>query len=163
MIGYDNRRLNNEDFNNDAKDAGEIGAGHTVTALYEIVPVGSELARPAVDPLKYSNGITEKKEVINGSYSDEMLTVKLRYKSPQGGPSSLLSFPLKNASREFSQASRDIRFASAVAGAGLLLKNSENKGDLTFSKVIEWAESVNSDDKEKIEFINLIKKAKSLK
>ena len=89
LIGYENRMLRNEDFNDDKKDAGEIGAGHSVTALYEIVPAGGEVEAPAVDPLKYQRH--RPSSATRAASSDELMTVKLRYKAPDGDTSRLLS------------------------------------------------------------------------
>jgi len=166
LIGYDNRRLKKEDFNNDKKDAGEIGAGHRVTALYEIVPVGSENAKGSVDGLKYQPKVEKpvKKAVVN-DFGNELLTVKLRYKSPQGGPSTLMKFPLKNSSTPFEKASKDMIFASSVASFGMLLKDSKYKGDATYTKVLKWLKdnhALNTNvDRE--EFYKLVERARKLK
>lgn len=134
LVGYENRMLAAEDFNDDTKDAGEIGAGHTVTALYEIIPAGQPVnGVPPVDELKYQ--ATGKLPV----QSVELLTVKLRYKQPDGDTSSKLTFPLKDEDRSFKQAGSDFRFATSVAGFGMLLRDSQHKGDLTYAQAIEWA------------------------
>ena len=174
LIGYEKRIMEAQDFNNDKKDAGEIGAGHTVTALYEIVPVGveDEEPRPAVDDLKYQSKphrLTPKPEArdrreLRSDDSDELLTLKLRYKKPDGNTSKLLEFPLKDEGKKFANASSDFRFATSVAGFGMLLKNSEYRGTLNYQKVHELAARAKGDDKEgyRAEFINLVKKAESL-
>jgi len=137
LIGYENRLLRKEDFNDDTKDAGEIGAGHTVTALYEIVPAGGPIDAPAVDPLKY-----QKAPVLSvAAGSDETLTLKLRYKPPDGETSALLTFPVTDAGRRASQASADFRFAAAVASFGMLLRESKYAGNYTFDAVVELAAS----------------------
>src|SRR5437879_5186429 len=118
LIGYENRLLAKEDFNDDTKDAGEIGAGHAVTALYEIVPVAGKsdaqiaTSTPSVDPLKY------QKPAAPPPISDttgEMLTLKLRYKQPDADKSKLIEVPVKDTGGSFAEASRDFKFASAVA------------------------------------------------
>ncbi len=138
LIGYENRVLANEDFNDDAKDAGEIGAGHTVTALYEIVPQGtdSDAAPVSVDPLKYQ----KESELSKASQSHELLTLKLRYKLPEEHESILLSTSVTDEGKRFAAASPDFKFASAVAAFGMLLRGSEHKGDATMEGVLEIAE-----------------------
>ena len=166
LIGYEKRILAAEDFNNDKKDAGEIGAGHTVTALYEIIPVGGEEmeSRGTVDDLKYQAKRIEKpkREVVGDN--KELLTLKLRYKRPDGDVSKLSEFTATDGGKAFSQASTDFRFAAAVAGFGMILKSSEHKGDATFNSVLELAQESKGDDKEgyRAEFINLVKKAQNL-
>ncbi len=178
LIGYEKRMLNAEDFNDDTKDAGEIGEGHTVTALYEVVPHGViQETAPAVDPLKYqvptnskedSAGTTVGKTEARGMVhsSDELLTLKVRYKRPDGDKSDKLEVPLKNETRDFNQASSDLKFAASVAGFGMLLRDSKNKGDLTFDQVISIAESNvrirGQADEYRLEMLELVKKAKSL-
>lgn len=143
LIGYENRLLRKEDFNNDKIDAGEIGAGHTVTALYEIVPVGAEkeaAALPSVDPSKYqtvpSAPVLAK---ASGGASAELLTVKVRYKEPTGDVSRKLDFPLVDRGGSFDQASADFKFAGAVAAFGMILRDSAHKGSATLADVIAWA------------------------
>ncbi|MDB6025005.1 MAG: uncharacterized protein JWM68_1228 [Verrucomicrobiales bacterium] len=171
LIGYEKRIMEAQDFNNDKKDAGEIGAGHTVTALYEIVPTGvdEEEPRPAVDDLKYQSKprrITPKtdRREPRSDDSNELLTLKLRFKKPDGDTSKLIEFPLHENGKKFSNASTDFRFATAVAGFGMLLKDSEYRGNIGYDQVRELAEGAKGDDKEgyRSEFINLVKKAKSL-
>ena len=136
LIGYENRMLRKEDFNDDKKDAGDIGAGHTVTALYEVVPVGvrSTVDTGKVDPLRYGDG--GKRTTGN---RNEMLFVKLRYKKPEGKKSKLLTFPIKDGKAPFSKASVDFRFAASVAAFGMLLRGSKYKGSVTFADVLRWA------------------------
>ena len=154
LIGYENRLLNKEDFDDDTVDAGEIGAGHTVTALYEIIPAGSSQELPESD-LKYqSTGALIE--------SDDLLTVSVRYKAPNGDTSKLLSYPL-SASAYRNELSADLVFASAVAEFGMLLRDSDNKGSATYDSVMEMAESVinqDSDDyrKEFLELVNIVRK-----
>ncbi|MGI8965268.1 MAG: YfbK domain-containing protein, partial [Limisphaerales bacterium] len=167
LIGYEKRILAAEDFNNDKKDAGEIGAGHTVTALYEIVPTGIEENEPryAVNNLKYQTKVAPKQKREISSDNKELLTLKLRYKKPDGKNSKLMEVPVEDSRKEFSQASTDFKFASAVASFGMILKESEHKGDASFNSVLKLAEQSKGDDKEgyRAEFITLVKKAKSLK
>lgn len=146
LIGYENRLLNKEDFNDDSKDAGELGAGHTVTALYEIIPQGiqkSDIQSAPVDPLKY------QKTSINNTFSqsNELLTVKLRYKNPREKESLLLTQAQDNQVMEWGQSSNNFRFSAAVAGFSLLLRNSKFAGDLTYQKVLNLAkESIGTDE-----------------
>jgi Ca-activated chloride channel homolog len=155
LVGYENRMLENEDFNNDKKDAGDMGAGHTVTALYEIVPVGGNPTRPATDPLKY-----QQNQPIAGN-STEVLTVKLRYKEPSGNKSKLITQILRWKQQEISDAPEDFRMAAAVADFGLLLRNSEQKGNATYEQVLKLAGNARGKDEEgyRAEFIQLVKKA----
>ncbi|MEW4530935.1 VWA domain-containing protein [Maioricimonas sp. JC845] len=161
LIGYENRMLAKEDFNDDTKDAGEIGAGHTVTALYEIVPRGVESPALAnVDPLKYQQPAGLSTEAM----SSEVLTLKLRYKEPDGQTSRKLEFPIRDSEAGFGQASRDFQFASAVAAFGMLLRQSEHKGVATYAAVEEWATPAIEDDGEgyRTEFLELIRTAAGL-
>ncbi|MEO7297875.1 MAG: von Willebrand factor type A domain-containing protein [Verrucomicrobiota bacterium] len=166
LIGYEKRILATEDFNNDKKDAGEIGAGHTVTALYEIVPTGIEENEPryATDNLKYQTKVAPKAKREISNDNKELLTLKLRYKKPDGKTSKLMEVPVNDSGKEFNQASTDFKFATAVASFGMILKESEHKGDANFNSVLKLAEKSKGDDKEgyRAEFINLVKKAKAL-
>lgn len=157
LIGYENRLLRAEDFNDDKKDAGEMGAGHTVTALYEIVPPGVEGTVPSVDKLKY-----QKSESTTASRSGELFTVKLRYKEPMGDTSKLLSVPLRDASVAMHAASEDMRFAAAVAVFAQILRESEHKGDATLNDVIRLASGSLGPDPNghRAEFLYLVKSAK---
>ena len=124
LIGYENRLLRNEDFNDDTKDAGEIGAGHHVTALYELVPPGPEAVEPAgLGPLKYQ----QPAEPVGSS--KESLTVKLRYKQPDGDTSRLIERGVVDEGLDVSRASPDFQFAGAVAGFGMLLRDVARQGD----------------------------------
>lgn len=162
LIGYENRLLAKEDFNDDKKDAGEIGAGHTVTALYEIVPAGAVLPG-SVDELKYQK-VEKKNTAASPSASGEWLTVKLRYKKPEGDISSKIEHPVGGEAKEFASASPDFKFASAVAGFGMLLRDSEFKGNATFDGVREMAIEGKGEDAEgyRSELIRLIERAKTL-
>lgn len=155
LVGYENRLLNDEDFNNDKKDAGDMGAGHTVTALYEIVPVGAAAAQPGTDPLKY-----QQNKAVAGN-SNEVLTVKMRYKAPEGQQSKLVTKVLDWKQQDISQAPEDFRMAAAVADFGLLLRNSEHKGNATYEQVLKLAGNARGKDEEgyRAEFIQLVKKA----
>jgi Ca-activated chloride channel family protein len=170
LIGYEKRILAKEDFNNDAKDAGEIGAGHTVTVLYEVVPAGVAV-RGAVDPLKYqpnSQPAPAPAPVAKASgnpASKELLTLKLRYKAPDGDTSKLVEFPLTDGGAGFARASADFKFASAVAEFGMLLKDSPFKGTASFDSALELAGEGRGPDTHgyRAEFITLVAKAKELK
>ncbi|WP_233259803.1 von Willebrand factor type A domain-containing protein [Chitinophaga sp. S165] len=156
LVGYENRLLQNEDFNNDKKDAGDMGAGHTVTALYEIVPTGKEVDQPlAVDPLKY-----QLPKVATGNTS-EVLTVKLRYKEPSSSTSQLITKVLHWKQQDITHAPEDFRMATAVADFGLLLRNSEHKGNASWDQVLKLAGNARGTDDEgyRAEFIQLVKKA----
>ena len=161
LIGYENRLLAKEDFNNDKIDAGEIGAGHTVTALYEIIPTGKSVhSSPSVDPLKYQQ--PEKKRV---AASNEILTVKVRYKAPDGEKSSLLEIPL--AAVEIpspDKASEDFRFATAVAAFGMKLRGSPHIGEMTWAEIQDIARGALGKDpgSYRAEFLTLVEKAKAL-
>lgn len=164
LIGYEKRMLRKEDFNNDKKDAGEIGAGHTVTALYEIVPAGVEIRGGEVDDLKYQHPAEEKPERYVADGSKELLTLKLRYKQPDGDKSRLLEFPVTDNGRRFASASADFRFATAVAEFGMLLRDSEFKGNSSYGAVRELAEAAKGADAEgyRSEFLTLVKAAQRL-
>jgi len=159
LIGYENRLLRAEDFNNDQKDAGEIGAGHTVTAMYELVPVGQPIAG-GVDPLKYQ----QPPAAAAATGSSESLTLKLRYKQPDGETSKLLEFPATDTGKGFAQASPDFQFAAAVAGFGMQLRNSPHKGSWTLNAVREVAQQSRGADPfgYRAEFIELVGKARGL-
>lgn len=155
LIGYENRLLADEDFNNDKKDAGEIGSGHTVTAIYELIPVGikSEFA-PSIDPLKYQS--QEKKAVSNSS--NELLTIKLRYKNPDGNSSKLLQKEVVDLGYNV-PTSANFKFSAAVASFGMLLRQSDYKQNSSFKQVIDLAAAGLGEDKEgyRNEFLRLVK------
>jgi len=161
LIGYENRMLAAEDFNDDKKDAGEIGAGHTVTALYEVVPAGGKVDLPGVDPLKYQ---TEPKKTRNKERAGELLTLKLRYKQPDGDKSDLLEFPVTDGGEAFSKASPDFQFAAAVASFGMLLRGSQYQGMSSYDAVLEIAQSAKGADKYgyRAEFVQVVERAKPL-
>lgn len=162
LIGYESRMLNKEDFNDDTKDAGEMGAGHTVTALYEIIPVGvkSDVTN-LVDDLKYQSTKPEKK-FTTFTYSPELLTVKLRYKQPESDKSIKMEVPLIDNGKN--NVSSDLKFASAVAMFAQILKNSHFKGDATYDKVLKLAKSSleNDDNGYRHEFVRLVETVKSM-
>ena len=162
LIGYENRLLANEDFNDDRKDAGELGAGHAVTALYEIVPVGADGPPPAVDPLRYQRDDTRTERttrVSDATFDDELLFVKLRYKQPDGDRSILLSQAVQNDDGRRPDA--ELRFAAAVAGFGMLLRDSEHCGDLELEDVLALASSAIGPDEDgtRSEFLQIVRQA----
>jgi Ca-activated chloride channel family protein len=161
LIGYENRLLNKEDFNNDLKDAGELGAGHRVTALYEVKlrkvsyePKGMK-DKQTEEELKYQTTQVNEKAY----YTDEILTLKLRYKAPNSDVSKLIEKPLANSMIPISSTSDNFRFASAVIEFGMLLRDSEFKGDATYEEVVKLANSARGADKYgyRDEFISLVK------
>lgn len=160
LIGYESRVLAAQDFNDDTKDAGEIGAGHTVTALYELVPPGEDIDLPNVDPLKYQ----QQQTPAEGTGTDEWFTLKIRYKQPDGDDSKLLTFPAKDTGGDFDAASPDFKFASAVAAFGMLLRESQYKGNADYRDVIDWAESGFGKDESgyRKEFVQLVREAKRI-
>jgi Ca-activated chloride channel family protein len=158
LLGYEDRLLRDEDFANDAKDAGDVGAGHTVTALYEVVPRGVPLdvTLPGVAALRYqSTPMTER------SSNDELLHVALRYKAPDGERSQLETYPVRAERRS---ASESMRFASAVAGFGMLLRESPFAGELTWGRVLDLARGAKGRDEEgyRADFIHLAETAAAL-
>jgi Ca-activated chloride channel homolog len=162
LIGYENRMLAKEDFNNDKKDAGELGSGHTVTALYEVIPVGVKSSfLGSVDPLKYQ---TPKEEPKLKSVTDEILTVKFRYKAPDGDLSKLIEHPVLDQSVPISKTTENFRFAASVAQFGLLLRDSEFKSAASFDNVLSLARTAKSYDEEgyRAEFVRLVESARLL-
>jgi hypothetical protein len=216
LLGYENRLMAKEDFNNDKKDAGEIGAGHTVTALYEVVPATVKYpdGKPAVDELKYAPAAPKAvsrveagslesqsalrdleaerqrllltlrpehpsiKEVDNKidalktriqtlttqGASREMMTVKLRYKEPEGDKSDLLEVPVTDKEKKLADSEKDFQFAASVAGFGMLLRGSQHAGELTWDMVREMALGGKGEDKlgYRGEFLQLIDRARGL-
>lgn len=162
LIGYENRMLAKEDFNDDKKDAGELGSGHTVTALYEVIPVGvkSDFLKN-VDPLKYRNN---DKPLSKTSHTDEIMTVKFRYKAPDGDISKLIEHPLKDDQLSISKTSDNFRFAASVAEFGMLLRNSEFKANASYDNIIKVAKKAKGNDEEgyRSEFIRLVESAQLL-
>ena len=161
LVGYENRLLEAEDFNNDRKDAGELGAGHTVTALYEIVPVGS--SQPLIDELKYQPA-QPTTATMQQFLTNDVLTVKLRYKEPQGRTSKLLARPLVGAATPIATASADLRFAAAVAQFGMLLRQSEQRGTATWAATEKLADGARGADADgyRAELVRLVRLAAGL-
>jgi Ca-activated chloride channel family protein len=160
LVGYENRKMAHSDFHDDRKDAGEIGAGHTVTALYEIVPAMGDSRRPKVDPLRYQGRNAFK----NAAFSGELLQLKIRYKHPDGAKSSLLTFTVRDSDKTLSESSRDFCWATAVASFGMLLRDSRHKGNASFGSLLLLAEeSVGRDPSgRRAEFVRLVRKAMAL-
>lgn len=160
LIGYENRLLADKDFNDDTKDAGEIGAGHTVTALYEVVPAGQKLENPGVDELKYSRPA----EVTQGANSSELLTVKLRYKEPASDVSRPVNVGVPDHQASYRNASDNFKFAAAVAEFGLLLRDSRYKGQSSYAAAAELARAAAGADLtgRRAEFVKLVQSARSL-
>ena len=158
LIGYENRRLRNEEFNDDTRDGGDLGAGHSVTALYEFIPAGSEEPVPGVDPLRYQQ-IAPRPEVG----VDEVLTVKVRYKRPGESESRLLARTLTKPSAGEASPSDAFRFASAVAEFGLLLRDSPYKGDASYERAYARAREALGDDEDgrRSELLSLIRVAEN--
>lgn len=162
LVGYESRLLNKEDFNDDTKDAGELGAGHTVTALYELIPVGVENKYGGVDPLKYQKNETTNKKSTDIS-TEELLTIKLRYKEPQSDTSKKMEIPIM-ANEITNHPSPDFRFAMGIAMFGQLLKNSDFKGSATYEKVLEEINHGLGEDSHgyRREFVRLVESVKQL-
>ena len=168
LIGYENRVLAHQDFNDDRKDAGEIGAGHTVTALYEVVPSGVDMNVPGVDPLRYQPSAErariEADRVEKVPHPNELMFVRLRYKRPDGESSRLIETPLVDRNRRFSDSSRDFKFAAAVASFGMLLRDSSYRGDASFDEVLNWGLAGKGEDSHGYRqgFLRLVIQAQSL-
>jgi Ca-activated chloride channel family protein len=162
LIGYENRVLAARDFADDRKDAGEIGAGHTVTALYELIPADSGTSPAGVRPLKYQQ--VPDRNLTEAAQSGELLTLRLRYKEPDGRKSRLLEFALADEGRRFGEASPDFQFAAAVAAFGMILRGSQHAGDATLAAVEEYALSGLGDDPQgyRAEFVDLVRRARQL-
>ena len=163
LVGYENRLLNDEDFNDDTKDAGEMGSGHNVTALYELVPEGSDEEVPSVDPLKYQKSVSG--EVAESNLSAEYLTIKVRYKKPDGNRSMLLEKPVRGCINDVEDASDNLKFAAAVSEFGMILRNSEFRGNSTLESASMLAKSArgNDDDGYRSEMIRLINTVKDMR
>ena len=162
LIGYENRMLAKEDFNDDKKDAGELGSGHTVTALYEVIPVGVESDfLKLVDSLKYQQN---EKPLSKTSQSDEILTVKFRYKAPDGDVSKLIVHPVRDQHIAINRTSDNFRFAASVAQFGMLLRDSEFKSASSFENVLSLAKKAKGSDEEgyRAEFVRLVESAQLL-
>jgi Ca-activated chloride channel family protein len=161
LIGYENRRLQAKDFNDDKKDAGEIGAGHRVTALYEVVPPGADVPAASVDPLRYQSP-TEPTGEATGE--NELATVKLRYKQPDADASRLLSVAVDDASGKVEQSSTNLRFAAGVATFGMLLAESEDRGSASYEMALSLARDALGQDPNayRAEFLRLVAMAQGL-
>jgi Ca-activated chloride channel homolog len=148
--------LNKEDFNNDKKDAGDLGAGHSVTALYELIPPGADVPNASVDPLKYQKTAAVKDE------GGDLATIKLRYKEPDGVTSRLMTQVVSDAPT--AAMSDNLRLAASIAEVGMLLRESPHKGDATLESALELARSVRADDVGgyRGDFIALVQKAESI-
>ena len=162
LIGYENRLLKNEEFNDDRKDAGEIGAGHSVTALYEIVPAGADAADASVDPLKYQPRQGAARVQATGPYADELMTVKLRYKAPDGDTSSLVSAVVRTKLQPMTS---NIGFAAAVAEFGMMLRGSSYLDGAAFGTLAARAGRFRGTDADgyRAEFIRLADVAAGLR
>jgi len=161
LVGYESRMLRAEDFRDDRKDAGDMGAGHTVTALYEVVPVGSSEGVSRIDPLKY-----QRIEVTDGARSSaELMTVKVRYKPPQSPASRPLEVLVRDSGADFRNASENFRFAAAVAEWGMLLRDSDYKGAASVDQVLDAARGARGRDEDglRAEFIRLVELSRSLR
>ncbi len=160
LIGYENRALAARDFADDTKDAGEIGAGHSVTALYEIVPAGTDLAVPGAPILKYQ----QPQATTAAAASGELMTVKLRYKQPDGDRSQLLSFPVRDGGTAWSNASADFQHAAAVAAFGMLLRGSKAAGEADWELVRRLAQAGRARDPHRYrwEFSRLVEHAAAM-
>ncbi len=162
LIGYENRVMANQDFRNDAKDAGEIGAGHSVTALYELVPAGKTVpTAAATNEFKYQFATTVKPDAQT---SDEFLTIRLRHKQPEGDKASEQEFVAKDTGLKYGQASEDFRFSAAVAAFGMILRDSPYKAQATLPAVKELAEAAKGSDPAgyRAEFVELVKRAEQM-
>lgn len=161
LIGYENRKLKAEDFNNDKKDAGELGSGHTVTALYEIIPVGvkSDFVR-SVDPLKYQLSNVEKQAYD----SKELMTLKLRYKAPNGNKSKLITKVVNDKNKDWDNTSENFRWSAAVAEFGMLLRESKFSQNTDIQSVVQLAKGAKGEDEEgyRSEFIRLVESSRFL-
>lgn len=162
LIGYENRLLRNEDFKDDKKDAGELGAGHTVTALYEVIPVGVQSEVKLTDTDSSNVPADEDKPTFG---SDDLMQVRLRYKMPNQNTSQLITSSLVDRGLKLDNASTNFKFSAAVAEFGMLLRESQYKGTASFDDVLKLANQSQGDDLEgyRAEFIRLVERSKSLK
>ncbi len=171
LIGYENRVLANQDFDNDAIDAGEIGAGHTVTALYELVPTAGpdSTSREFTPGLKYQRVAAKPKQEVETELTDaaktgELMTLFLRYKQPDGVESDRIEFPVKDDPQSFENASEDFRFAASVASFGMIMRQSQYSGGTSLTKIEEVAAGAIGDDTSghRSEFVDLVRQAASI-
>lgn len=161
LIGYENRLLAAEDFNDDKKDAGELGSGHTVTALYEIIPAGSESEVPGVDPTRYQ---TSKETNRAATQSNEIMFVKFRYKAPDGDESQLIEQAVGEEMISDNQTSPNFKWSAAVVELALLLRDSKYKAESSYEQVLELAHAAKGEDANgyRAEFINLVQRVQLL-
>ena len=170
LIGYENRVLRAEDFNNDLKDAGDMGAGHTVTALFEIVPRGGTVPGPSIDPSVFQpapqNESAGRAPATSnrGANSGDLLVLRLRYKLPDAAESTRMDVPLADRAVAFQRADPDVRFAAAVAAFGMILKDSSYRGDATLAWVLDTASGSVGRDRGgyRGQFVSLVRKAIAL-
>jgi hypothetical protein len=175
LLGYENRALAARDFRDDTKDAGEIGAGHSVTALYEVALVDEAFtAGPGIEPLRYQpraqpaqptlETAAARRVDLDPEVSRELLTVKLRWKRPEASESTGLEVPLVEPGPAFDEAPADLRFAAAVAAYGMILRGSDQRGEATLPLVAKIAASGlgRDDGGYRAEFLDLVRKAESL-
>ena len=168
LLGYENRLLNDEDFNDDRKDAGEMGSGHNVTALYELIPADSDERIPDIDPLKYQPGKNpawERNDTRERPVSSEFLTIKIRYKKPDGETSRLMEKAVRGPVTAIENASDNIRFTSAVSEFGMILRDSEFKGNATIDHAIGLASGSRGEDEDgyRAELIRMMKTVRDMK
>ena len=158
LLGYENRMLESSDFNDDAVDAGEIGAGHVVTALYQVVPVGVQIDLPEVDDLRYQAVAAERDAVVD----DELMFVKVRYKRPDSDASTRITLPITDTGGQ--RPSVDLQFAAGVAAFGMLLRSSEHRGNADWNMVAELAQSGRGADIRgyRTDFLRLVRRARDL-
>jgi Ca-activated chloride channel family protein len=164
LLGYEKRKLAAKDFHDDKKDAGEMGAGHVVTALYELVPAGQALpGEVKPDGLRYQ-AIPAPKPAAAGEKAKESFVVKMRHKKPDADTSTYRELPVTDPGRGYAEASEDFRFAAAVASFAMLLRDSQYKGDSSFALVKELAEAAKKHDpgEYRAEFLDLVKRAKAI-
>ncbi|MET0554632.1 MAG: VWA domain-containing protein [Vicinamibacteria bacterium] len=154
LLGYENRVMAHHEFKDDARDSGDLGAGHTVTALYEIVPAGVPLPGTPTDALKYQR-------TLPGAGDGSFLTVKLRYKEPEGARSTEMEVPLADHGTSFADAGEDFRFAASVAAFGMVLRDSPHKGGADLGRVLEWTRAATGDDPDgrRAEFARMVAQA----
>lgn len=159
LIGYENRLLRDQDFNDDRKDAGEIGSGHTITALYEVIPTGvkSDVELPDIDPLKFQKPTAS-------SNSSDLMNLKLRYKQPTGSKSQLISTAIADKNRSIQSATDNLKFSAAVAMYGMVLRDSDYKGKATFNQVLDLADQAKGKDPQgyRTAFMQLVERSQTL-
>jgi Ca-activated chloride channel family protein len=165
LLGYETRLMRAQDFNNDQKDANDMGSGQTVTALYEVVPRGVNVNGTNGEPMRYQPQAPAAQQPRNGIGANEMLDLRIRYKEPEGTESKLIELPLADRGASFANASSDFRFAAAVAGFGLVLRDSVYKGSATLDWVLATAQNSRGVDKNgyREEFIRLVQRSMQIR